>query len=70
MQSIHPLELCLGLEIGFATPALAERIGRWAADHSQGQVLEMLAHDPVGACTPTGIAAFLFCAFTAHREYP
>src|SRR6266850_4916396 len=45
MRSIHPLELRLGLEVGVATPALAERLGSWAADHSQRQVLEMLAHD-------------------------
>src|SRR4029434_7588820 len=30
---------------GVATPALAERVGRWAADHTQRQVLEMLQHD-------------------------
>jgi hypothetical protein len=45
MRSIHPLELRLGLEVGVATPALAERIGSWAADHTQRQVLEMLVHD-------------------------
>ena len=39
--SIHPLELCLGVEAGVATPALAERVGRWATDHTQHQVLEM-----------------------------
>jgi hypothetical protein len=27
-RSIHPLELHVGLEAGFATPALAERVGR------------------------------------------
>jgi hypothetical protein len=32
-RSIHPLELRLGIEAGLATPALAERIGIWAADH-------------------------------------
>jgi hypothetical protein len=44
-RSIHPLELNLGIEAGVVTPALAERAGRWAADHAQRQVLEMLAHD-------------------------
>ena len=44
-RSIHPLELRLGMEAGLATPALAERIGGWAADHSQRQVLAMLTHD-------------------------
>ena len=44
-RSIHPLELRLGVEAGLATPALAERIGAWAVDHPQRQVLEMLRHD-------------------------
>lgn len=44
-RAIHPLELRLGIEAGLATPALAERIGGWAADHTQRQVLEMLHHD-------------------------
>jgi hypothetical protein len=44
-RSIHPLELRLGIEAGLATPALAERIGIWAVDHAQGQVLAMLTHD-------------------------
>jgi len=45
LHAIHPLELNLGLEAGVATPALAERLGRWAAEHTQCQVLEMLTHD-------------------------
>jgi hypothetical protein len=45
LHAIHPLELNLGIEAGVATPALAERIGRWAAEHTQGQVLEMLTQD-------------------------
>jgi hypothetical protein len=44
-RSMHPLELRLGREAGVATPALAERIGGWAADHAQRQVLAMLTHD-------------------------
>lgn len=44
-RSIHPLELTLGIEAGVATPALAERVGCWAADHTQRQVLEMVQHD-------------------------
>ena len=43
--SIHPLELHLGVEAGLATPALAERVGRWGTDHTQHQVLEMLEKD-------------------------
>ncbi len=44
-RSIHPLELRLGIEAGLATPALAERVGRWATDHTQQDVLEMLQSD-------------------------
>jgi hypothetical protein len=40
-RALHPLELTLGREAGVATPALAERVGRWAADHTQRQVLEI-----------------------------
>jgi hypothetical protein len=39
------LELRLGSAGGVATPALAERIGGWAADHTQRQVLALLQHD-------------------------
>ena len=45
MFALHPLELTLGMEAGVATPALAERVGRWAADHTQRQVLELVQHD-------------------------
>jgi hypothetical protein len=44
-RSIHPLELRLGIEAGLATPALAKRIGGWAAEHAQREVLEMLRRD-------------------------
>jgi hypothetical protein len=44
-HSMHPLELRLGVEAGFATPAVAERVGRWATDHTQQQVLEMVGKD-------------------------
>lgn len=44
-RSLHPLELRLGVEAGVATPALAERVGRWATDHTQQQVLERLEND-------------------------
>jgi hypothetical protein len=45
VHSMHPLERRLGIEAGVATPALAERVGQWAADHTQRQVLAMLAGD-------------------------
>ena len=44
-SAIHPLALRLGIEAGLATPALAERVGRWGTDHTQQQVLEMLEKD-------------------------
>ncbi len=44
-RSIHPLELSLGLEAGLATPALAERVGRLATEHSQQEMLESLRAD-------------------------
>jgi hypothetical protein len=39
------LELYVGVEAGVATPALAKRVGQWAADHTQRQVLTMLEGD-------------------------
>jgi hypothetical protein len=71
MRSIHPLELRLGLEVGVATPALAERLGSWAADHSQRQVLEMLAHDHGvhWSCTTLRkLLASLSAGMAAHRH--
>lgn len=52
-RSTHLLELQIGLEAGLATPALAARVGAWAADHTQRQVLEMLEgdHDVHWSCT-------------------
>jgi hypothetical protein len=44
-RSIPPLELRLGIEAGLATPALAERIGYWATDHTQNEVLEIIQRD-------------------------
>jgi len=45
VRSIHPLELQLGVEAGLATPAFAERVGQWAANHTQREVLAMLEGD-------------------------
>jgi hypothetical protein len=39
---IWPLELQLGVVAGLATPALAERVGRWSADHEQAAVCALL----------------------------
>lgn len=42
---IFPLEIRLGLELGRATPALAERVGNCAAQCTQQQVLQTLQRD-------------------------
>jgi hypothetical protein len=39
---IIPFELERGVVAGLATPALAERVGRWSANHSQKSVLSLL----------------------------
>jgi hypothetical protein len=45
IPGIAPLEMQLGIEAGLATPALAERIGLHAVDHTQEQVLDELRRD-------------------------
>ena len=44
-RSMHSLEIRVGIEAGLATPALAERVGRWSTDHTQRQALTMLEED-------------------------
>lgn len=44
-QSVSPLELSLGIVAGNATPALAERVGRSAAGHTQRELLELLERE-------------------------
>ena len=44
-KSVSPLELCLGIVAGNATPALAERVGRAAAGHTQRELLELLERE-------------------------
>jgi len=70
-HSIHPLELRLGLEAGLATPALAERVGRWSTDHTQQEVLEILKsdHGVEWSCTSLRkIVGSLRAGITPHRE--
>jgi len=43
--SFAPLELCLGIVEGNATPALAERVGREAAGRTQQEVLQLLQRE-------------------------
>jgi hypothetical protein len=44
-RSLFPLELQLGLEAGLATPALAERVGLWSAEHEQEAVRTLLVQE-------------------------
>lgn len=45
LPSLSPLERCLGIVAGNATPALAERVGRVAADQTQGELQEYLGRE-------------------------
>ncbi len=44
-QSFSPLERSLGIVEGNASPALAERVGRAAASHTQQELLELLQRE-------------------------
>ncbi len=70
-RSMHPLELRLGIEAGLATPALAERVGRWGTDHTQQEVLEMLQrdHGVAWSCTSLRkVLGSLRVGMAPHRE--
>ena len=69
--AIHPLELYLGLEEGNATPALAERVGKWAAEHPQEAVLQLLwdEHDVHWSCdTLRKVTSGLADGLASHRQ--
>jgi hypothetical protein len=72
-RSFAPLEICLGIVAGNATPALAERIGRLASLYTQQELLDLLAADhhvhwsvkvlrAVTAAVSAGIAPYLRAA--------
>jgi hypothetical protein len=70
-RSIHPLELRLGIEAGLATPALAERVGYWATDHTQNEVLEIVQrdHGVSWSCTSLRkVLGSLRAGMAPHRE--
>ncbi len=70
-RSLHPLELRVGLEAGVATPALAERVGRWSTDHTQQEVLEMLQgdHGVAWSCSSLrNVVGSLRAGMAPHRE--
>jgi hypothetical protein len=69
-RSFAPLEVCLGLVANNATPALAERVGKLASQHTQEQLLDVLHRDyhvhwsvtvlrQVTAAVSAGIAPYL-----------
>jgi len=71
--SFAPLEVCLGVVAGNATPALAERVGRLAGQHTQQEMLDLLRRDhqvswsvaalrKVSAAVSAGIAPYLRAA--------
>lgn len=75
-RSLFPLEVQLGIEAGLATPALAERVGRWAAEHEQEPVRALLRQEhgvawsvkslrKVTASLRDGLASFRAAAQTA-----
>ena len=45
LACVFPLEERLGLLLGKATPALAQRLGPWAAQHTQHNVLNLLQQE-------------------------
>jgi hypothetical protein len=72
-RSFSPLEICLGIVAGNATPALAERVGRLASLYTQQELLDLLAADhhahwsvkvlrAVTAAVSAGIAPYLRAA--------
>src|SRR3954463_4049588 len=58
-RSIFPLEIRLGLAAGRATPALAERAARAAADSTQGTVLSDLRRDHAVAWSAATLRAVI-----------
>jgi hypothetical protein len=70
-RSIHPLELRLGIEAGLATPALAERAGHWATDHTQNEVLAIVERDHGVSWSCTSLRKLLGsvrAGMAPHRE--
>jgi hypothetical protein len=70
-RSIHPLEMQLGVQAGLATPALAERVGQWAAQHPQRMVRDLLRreHQVAWSCaTLRKLTHHLAAGMTPHRQ--
>jgi hypothetical protein len=56
-RCIWPSEMRLGIVAGLATPALAERVGRWSADHEQSAVRALLLAEHGVAWSVTSLRA-------------
>jgi hypothetical protein len=56
-RALFPLEMQLGIEAGLATPALAERVGLWSAEHEQEQV-RLLRHEHGVAWSVTSLRSW------------
>ena len=69
VRSQHPLACHLGIEADLATPALAERVGRWGADHTQRQVLTMLEEDHEVHWSCTSLRKVLTSLSTGMAQY-
>ena len=70
-RSLHPLALTWESAAGGATPALAERVGRPAADHTPRQGLEMVPHAqgvPWSCATLRQLLGSLRAGMAAHRQ--
>ena len=70
-RSMHPLELRLGIEAGLATPALAERVGHWATDHTQNEVRDIVERDHGVSWSCTSLRKLLGslrAGMAPHRE--
>ena len=69
-RGLFPLEIQLGIVAGVATPALADRVARWAADLTQRQTLDGLRQQSVlwGARTLRKVVAAMADSMGEHRH--
>jgi len=71
-RCIHPLQLQLGLVAGYATPALAQRIGQYAAQQPQRAVRDTLRQDHDLKCsqaTLRKVTKVLAEGLEPHRQH-
>src|SRR6185369_10619371 len=68
-RSFAPLELCLGIVAGNATPVLAERVGRLSSQHTQEDMLDLLLRDCHVKWSVTTLRAVIAAVSTGIAEY-